>query len=180
MRKLLQWVGTACVLGVGLIFMGILTAVVLLARDTAPVMGPQEVPAYFIKLSFKNLTGRPLPKRAGGIRAIGNSGRAEAVFVRFETDVEGMDYVLETFGGTQEGVADVDSSEFAELRSSSTSVFAEAAGWQDDLGISLYDQASLESAYIFESESEGTRYKVLIDRQDRTVYIFADARFVVE
>ncbi len=91
-----------------------------------------------------------------------------------------MDYALEILGGARDGSVDMDSRELAELRSSSTSVFAEAAGWQDDLGISLYDQVSVESACIFESEFEGTRYKVLVDRQSKTAYMFADTRYVME
>lgn len=180
MRKSIQWVGRACILAVGLILLALLTAAVLLDRATAPAMGPREVPAHMVKLAFKGLTGRQLPKKAGSIRALGNSGRAEAIFVRFETNAEGMDYVLEIFGGAQDGLAEIDSSKLVELRRSSTSVFADAAGWQDELGISLYDQASIESACIFERQFEGTRHKVLIDRQSRTVYMFADARHTIE
>ena len=96
--------------------------------------------------------------------------------MRFGTDAEGMEYVLETFGGAENDPAALDSNGLAELKGSNISVFAEAAGWQDELGLALYDQASLESACLFESELEGTCYKVLIDRQSGTVYLFADAR----
>jgi hypothetical protein len=122
------------------------------------------------------VAGRQLPERPVDAHGVTNSGRAEAIFVRFETDAEGMAYVLETFGGAENDPAALDSNGLAELKKSSTNMFAEAASWQDELGLSLYDQASLESACLFESELEGIGHKVLIDRQSGTVYLFADAR----
>jgi hypothetical protein len=143
-------------------------------------MGPQEIEPHEVRLAFRRLTGRQLPRNPVAPHAIADSGRTEAVFVRFQTDEQGIDYVLKTFGGAQDGPAAMDGKELAEVRGSSASVFADALAWQTELGLSLYDQAAVESAQPFTSQSDGTRYAGLIDRQSGTVFLFADRRAVMK
>ena len=69
MKRLLRWMVGGCLVLVGLTVLSVLAGGLWLHRATGASMGPREVLAYRVKLVFKGLTGRSLPKRAARMQA---------------------------------------------------------------------------------------------------------------
>lgn len=62
--------------------------------------GPHELPTKLIRPAFKVISGHKLPAKADSLRALcWRAGRDSCIFVRFETDADGIAYILKTFGG---------------------------------------------------------------------------------
>ena len=60
-----------------------------------------ELPTRRIRPIFYNMTEQiELPNKTDDLRAIFESSSDPAIFVRFQTDSEGIEYILEKFGGS--------------------------------------------------------------------------------
>jgi len=167
------------------LFVGILAAcVVFLAftiiylHERPPLLyhiqliGWHELPTRLIRPAFKHITNSDLPLKANGLRALFQGGRDQKIFVRFETDSDGMGYILETFGrsGAEWEAFDVD-----KLRSG-IEVFATLSLVQKDAGICLFDQNTIESGRLLKGQLVHrwkVWYAIFIDDQNSTVYISA-------
>jgi len=132
---------------------------------------PHELPLAKIPSEFRTITGQELPKKADGLRAIFQGGMDPEIFVRFQTDAEGIEYVKRSFmiaGATSEHIV------AGQLRQTPSLMFSSVPPMQEKLGICLFDQKSIESGLLIESPLLKHRfYSVLIDEQRGTVYIYA-------
>jgi hypothetical protein len=134
---------------------------------------PRELPTRLIRRAFWIVTGQQLPSKADGLRAIFQGGREPAIFVRFQTDSEGIKYILETFGGPGVESTTYDADFLKALSTSRANIFPILPIWQEKLGICLYDQESIESGRELKFISGGVEawYTIFIDDQRDTVYI---------
>ena len=113
MNKVLWCIGLVAV--VLLVLLGLLIAQwqdeLRLMYHVNMTLRPHELPTILIRQAFRLVTERELPQKADSLRAIFQGGREPRIFVSFETDSEGIRYIVETF--TKPGVIskslDVDS-----------------------------------------------------------------------
>lgn len=128
-----------------------------------------------IRPVFLSITNRALPSKAYSLRAIFQEGRDPSIFVRFETDSEGITYILKEFAGERVIFKTLDAGDFRALTRSGRRFFTRLSFWQDELGVCLFDQDTIESGRLL--EYRGSRgYKILIDDQKSAVYIYAYRR----
>ncbi len=128
---------------------------------------PKEIRAW-----LRLITGRRLPSRTEGLRAILNSFRGREIFVTFQTDEEGCSYILDAFGGQ-----DIQVREFVKERDYELPLhsFPNALCWQKELNIVLFDPEAIEAATHLHSGYESPLvYEVLIDKNRAKVYIYAE------
>lgn len=132
--------------------------------DNAPAI--QLLPAK-IRPTFRVIAERELPQKADGLRAILGGGREPAIFVRFETDSEGIAYIVETFGGPPVESWTLNPDLLRNLKASHMSVFHIPSLWEQKMGVHIFDPESIESARILEYPVGMVRelgYKILIRR----------------
>ena len=132
---------------------------------------PHELSPAKIPLEFRTITGQELPKKADGLRAIFKGSLDPEIFVRFETDAEGIEHIKRSFmiaGSTSGRIVAGQPMQMWSL------MFSSVPRMQEKLGICLFDQKSIESGLLIESPGLKHRfYSVLIDEQRGTVYIYA-------
>lgn len=133
---------------------------------------PRELPLTNIPAEFRTITGRELPKKADGLRAIFQGGMDSDFFVRFETDAEGIEHIKRLFtspASTSEHIA------AGKRRQTHSLMFSSVPRMQDKLGICLFDEKSIESGLLIQSPTLKRRGQcsILIDEQRDTVYIYA-------
>jgi hypothetical protein len=132
----------------------------------------REISVEEIRPAFLRVTKRELPSKADGLRAIFEDSREPSIFVRFETDPEGIEYILEEFGGERVTSKNLNADDWRLREHSGLGIFTRFSFWQRELGINLFDANEVESCHVL--EYSGYRgYKILIDEQKNTVYIFA-------
>jgi len=132
----------------------------------------REVPTKLIRSTFKYVTNRELPEKTDGLRAIYCGGREPAIFVRFETDSEGVAYILEKFGGrgVETNTFDVDSKK----RHSVLHVHGMLSYYQEKIGVHIFDWKDIKSGLELKySAGIQPSYEIVIDEQHKTIYIFA-------
>ena len=138
---------------------------------------PHELPDRLIRPAFRGIAGQELPKRADGLRAIFQGGRDPSVFIRFETDSYGIDYIKRSFTKPGSRATHYDTVTFKELKMSGFSVFSVVSRWQDEIGICLFDLEFIESGLEIRSASgpgaPNQQYHVFIDDKRSIVYIRA-------
>lgn len=168
--------GRFCIILVGLSLL-ILLAIIgfriqqwaqsLVERAHERVLSVEEIRPVFL-----SITNRELPGKADNLRAIFEESREPCIFVRFDTDSEGVEYILKEFGGERVISKTFDADDIRAPKKSVSKFFTRLSFWQNELGVSLFDPDTIESFRVLEySGSRG--YKILIDDQSRTVYIFA-------
>jgi len=132
---------------------------------------PHELPTAKIPLEFRTITGQELPKKVDGLRAIFQGGMDPEIFVRFETDADGIEHIKRSFiiaGASSEHIDATQPKHIGSL------MFSSVSRMQEKLGICLFDQKSIESGLLIESPGLKHRYySVFIDEQRGTVYIYA-------
>ena len=137
----------------------------------------QELPTRLIGPALRYVAGRELPEKTGGLRAIFQGGRDPRIFVRFDTDTEGIAYVKRSFTGPGASSKHLDADTLKRLTLSGYRMFYLASQWQDENGVCLFDQESIESGLEINSAAgpgaPQRRYHVFIDDQNSTVYINA-------
>ena len=135
---------------------------------------PHELPLAKIPLEFRTITGQELPKKVDGLRAIFKGSLDPEIFVRFETDAEGIEHVKRCFIIPGASVEHVDAAKLNRMKALSQSMFTVASRWQEKLGIRLFDEKSMESGLLIGSAGlEHRWYSVFIDEQRGIVYVSA-------
>jgi hypothetical protein len=135
----------------------------------------RELTPRWVRPAFQFVTGEELPRSAEGLRAIFFGGRESSIFVRFQTDAEGIAYISRTFEKPGVTSQTLDADRLRALTASNVSAigYMPYMPWWPQ---GLYDQNSIDSACLLEyspSMPKGLAYKLLIDAQHGTVYIFA-------
>ncbi len=132
---------------------------------------PHELPVAKIPVEFRTITGQELPKKVDGLRAIFQGSMDPKIFVRFETDAEGIEHIKRSFliaGATSERIVAGQPKQMRSL------MFSSVSRMQEKLGICLLDRKSIQSGLLIESPGLKHRYySVLIDEQRGTVYTYA-------
>lgn len=130
-----------------------------------------ELPIRLIRPAFQHVADSELPRKTEGLRALFQGGREPAIFVRFETDSDGIAYILETFCGSGVRKETFDADKLRLMNSSGLELFITLSLVQEQVGVCLFDQDLIESGCIL----EGPMYKIFIDDMNNTVYINARA-----
>ena len=134
---------------------------------------PNVLPTRLIRSAIRFASGHAAPAIMDDAQGIIHGGRDPAVFVRFRTDDDGLQYVLQEFGGAAAAVEVLDMEVFRSVRSG-WPVFVLVMGWQEKLGVHIYDPSTIRSARILTHRSDfGPRYYLLIDEEQHTVYLLA-------
>jgi hypothetical protein len=129
-----------------------------------------------IRPTFRDLTGHSLPKTADNLSAIYAGGGDPGIFLRFETDANGIAYVLDTFSGKTTTITSLNANDLRAISRSGEQIFQRPSYWQETLGVSIFDQESIGSARLMESGPFfGVCYKILIDDWRNTVYMHASS-----
>ena len=136
--------------------------------------GPCELPTRLIRQAFQELTDRELPQKADGLRAIYNGAtRDPSIFVRFETDSEGIAYILEKFGGRGVKINTFDDTD-SKKRHSVLHVSGMLFSYQEKSGIHIFDWKDVKSGLELKySAGKQPSYEIVIDKQQNAVYVFA-------
>jgi hypothetical protein len=138
--------------------------------------GAEELPAKEIRPELRQFGGLELPRKAEGLRAILSHCRAPRIFVKFETDSEGIEHVLKTFGGPGVKSEALDANDLKEITKFGGSLFPEPLEWQKMIGVCLFDEKSLSSGLLLERKAPRANqvgWQVFIEDKSKTVYIFA-------
>jgi hypothetical protein len=144
--------------------------------ESGPVI---QLPTVKIRKTFQMITERELPKKADGLCAFLEGGRDKAMFIGFETDPEGIAYIIETFGGPPVESRIINADFLKILKESQYSEFPIVSLWEDKLGAHIFDMKSIESAHILEypvGRVTTLGYKILIDDEQNNVYMFLYSR----
>jgi hypothetical protein len=128
---------------------------------------PQELPQRLIRPAFRKIAGWYLPIESKELRALFHGGRDPAIFVRFQTDSEGISHIREQIapkGG-----------EYKTFSGSLSSYFYIISQWEDWSGIHILDQPDIKSGFGLEYSDyqwdSTVSIKILIDSQHNKVYI---------
>ena len=138
---------------------------------------PHELPTRRIRSIFCDMTEQiELPNKTDDLRAIFESGIDPAIFVRFQTDSEGIEYILDKFGGSTANLKTFDAGLMKALNEANEALFFYYPSiWQEKLGICLFDQDSIESGRLLKG-SLGSRnqvgYTIFIEDKNNIVYMF--------
>ena len=155
----------------------------------------RELPQEEIRPLLQSITGRELPDKVDGLRAILYSfSGLEELFVAFQTDQEGCLYILDAFGGQH-----VRTWEFPHREHiTDTSGFQAGCEFQKKLGMVLFDKDLLDQIHTdfleyagagrypenavtgyyleFNAASKLVFYRVLVFKDQGLVYICADRK----
>jgi len=138
--------------------------------------GAEELPTKRIRQEVRKFGGLELPQKASGLRAILSHSRDPGIFVRFETNSEGIDHVLKTFGGSAVKSERLDPNDLKEIKKFGGSLFPQPSQWQQMIGVRLFDEESMESGRLLEHRAPGFNevgWWVFIEDKSNTVYIHA-------
>ncbi len=135
---------------------------------------PNVLPTRLIRSAIKFASGHAAPAMMEDAQGIVCGGRDPAVFVRFRTDDQGLQYVLQEFGGPDAVVEVLDMEVFRSVPSG-WHMFAGVTHWQAELGVHIYDPSTIRSARVLirNSYSFDPSYYLLIDEEQHTIYIWA-------
>ncbi len=137
-------------------------------------MSPHELPARFIRPAFRYATDRDMPAVVRDAQAIWSGGREPSIFVRFETDLNGLAYLEQTFGGPGTESETFSAEEMKEIMGSGGDFFPMAKVWQERLGLSMYDAKALGAGRLIRcSEVNGGGWRIFIDEDHSVVYVLA-------
>jgi len=133
-----------------------------------------ELPTRLIRPAFKHIMNMDLPPNVNGLRALFRGGRQQMILVKFETDSDGIAYILNTLGKSD---AEWEQFDTNKLRSG-REVFVALSVIQQEAGVCLLDQKSIDSGRLltgrFFNRHEVTAYQIfLTDNQNITVYVGA-------
>ena len=136
---------------------------------------PKELPAKLIRQKFREIAGRELPQKSEGLRAIDALTRDPQIFVRFETDSQGIAEVLKTFSEPGVEIRNLDEDDFKRRETLGVTMFSGPSQWQETIGVKIFDQESFKSgrALTYEADSGKPGYRIFIDDQRGIVYIHA-------
>jgi hypothetical protein len=136
---------------------------------------PCELPQRLIRPCFLRITDQELPQRMDNARALFLGGVDSGIFVRFQTDTEGIRFVCDAFGKPRADIETVDSHLIKAMTESGAHIFYVPFQWEEKTGITLFDQKSVESGrmlrYLGPPGSGG--YTVFIDDRNSAIYIHA-------
>jgi len=131
-------------------------------------MIPKELPARLVRPAFRSITGWDLPSKAEKRRSIFSGGRDPSIFVRFQTDSNGILYIKEQIA---EQLAPF-SGEFEPF--TGIPEFVIVSQWQNRFGLDVLDRQSIESGlrlrYI---QISGVSYNIIVDTQHNNLYMRA-------
>jgi hypothetical protein len=141
---------------------------------------PRELPMNLIRPGFRFVTNCELPKKTDGLHAIFFPGRDPSIFLKFQTDSNGIEYLLKTFGGRGSKLETYDPERLKYLKGRSLEIFGgQVAHSQKKLGLNLFDQNSVESGRMLQgglSRHEpglDVGCDIFIEDQTNTVYVHA-------
>ena len=135
---------------------------------------PHRLPTRLAGSAFEYMSDQELPDKTVDPLAVFTGGHDPFLFVRFETDGVGIEHILESFGGEGAQVSTLGTAELRSMTLSEISVFPFLDSVEARLGMSLFDQASVESARLVDSPDEHRArlvYRILIDEATTTVYM---------
>jgi hypothetical protein len=128
------------------------------------VAAPRELPTRLARPAFRMVTGRDLPRKAEGLRAVFSGGRDPSVFVRFQTDSYGIEYI-------QEQLAPINA-KFEPFFG--TPSFHIVSSWEQFHGIRIIDRRAIESGLMLDYVVfSGVGMRIYIDTQLNNVQIRA-------
>lgn len=133
---------------------------------------PHELAPKKIKREFKRLTGYELPTKTDNLRAILERGRDVSIFVKFQTDPEGVESVKRIFSGQGASSQYLDK-DIIKYKTMFTGVHI----MQEFAGIELFDQESIGSGLEISLNARRNKSrltcKIFIEDKTNTVYIYA-------
>jgi len=136
---------------------------------------PRELPRELIRPYFRRITDRELPSETDGLKAIFHGGVDPAIFVRFETNADGINFIYSSFVKAETDVQVVDPHWMRAFTEGRGHIFYIPFQWEQKAGVRLFEQEHIESGRILEYIGPpGTGgYKVFIDDKKNVVYIHA-------
>jgi hypothetical protein len=136
---------------------------------------PRELPHELIRRCFREITDRELPSETDDLKALFHGGVDPAIFVRFRTNSDGINFICNSFVKSETTIKVVDPNWMRALTEGGGHIFYIPFQWEQRVGIRVFDQERIESAKVLEYLGPpGTGgYKILIDNKRNVVYIHA-------
>lgn len=138
-------------------------------------IGWHELPSRLIRPAFRYISSKDLPPRADGLRALFQGGREPRIFVRLNTNSEGIAYILEAFGASAKSETfDEDKVRF--MNTNRVEIFPTLSLVQQSAGVVLLDQDSVKSGRTLTGcfdPPNGPEYRIFIEDPNSTAYISA-------
>lgn len=183
MKKRTLLISLMCVLLVVTSLVVFLGIVIAHWREQPPLFyytqfttSPHELPTRLIRPAFRGFTGHELPTKADGVRAIFRGGMDQSLFVRFETDSDGIEHITHAFSEAGTSSEYIDPDTFRNLTMSEWRLFRVVSRWQERIGVCLIDEKSIESGLLIDSAAgpgaPEIMYRIFIDDGHSSVYIF--------
>ncbi|MEN6426353.1 MAG: hypothetical protein ABFD90_06770 [Phycisphaerales bacterium] len=137
------------------------------------VVGTYELPEGKIRLAFRQITGRELPTVVRNARGILFGGREARIFVRFETDADGIACIERKYDIPQARRETLEGTRLAGLVASGWTGFPAVEGWQEKTGRRMFDPNAFGAGRMISYSSQGGEgWEVYIDDEHGTVYVY--------
>lgn len=137
-------------------------------------IGTRLLPEKHIRRAFRYVTDQEMPEVVRNARAIWFGGREPRMFVRFDTDPNGIACTERTFGTPEAECQTLGADMVNSLIPAHLPVFSSARFWQERAGVSVFDPNSLGAGrWIRYCERAGIGWEIYIDDEHATVYVYA-------
>ena len=132
------------------------------------------LPEQYIRPAFRHMTERDMPQVADNAQAIWFGSREPHIFVRFETDANGIAHIERAFNIPGAKCKVFDAERVRGLVQSGVTFFPYVVLWQERTGTAIFDPNSLgPGRKITYSRSGWEGWEVYIDQEQHTVYVYA-------
>jgi hypothetical protein len=151
--------------GVGVIFLTSCSGV----EDLSPEQAREEL---------KRMTGFEIPENAENIRGFYPLMRDPHIFIKFETEPEGIAEVMKAFSGSDVEMTQLNEEDYEQRKKYGRKLFISPSRWQEEISIKFFDEESFKVGIMLERRrhdhgGDSTRYEILIDDISNIVYIHA-------
>jgi len=139
----------------------------------AEVYGSCELPQDKIREAFGRISERDLPEVVRNARGIWWGGREPRIFLRFDTDANGIASIEKMFDTPQAEREILDGSRLRGLVVGGWTGFSSADVWQEKTGVRIFDPKEWGAGkWITHNSSGGEYWQVYIDEEHGAVYLY--------
>jgi hypothetical protein len=141
----------------------------------ANVYGSCELPEDKIRLAFRRLMDRELPEVVRKARGVWLGSRESRIFVRFDTDANGIACIERMFDSPQAKRETLEGKRLRGLIISGWTAFPSVSVWQEKTGVRMVDPNELGAGRRIEYYKGEEGWDVYIDDEHSRIYIHTGA-----
>jgi len=130
----------------------------------------REVSTERVRVLFEKMTGRDLPLTIDNVRSLWQGGPDTEMYLRFDTDSDGVTHLLHMLGGELAQVSHVDELPVDELARLCPDVSEGMSAWKQHFGVSMFDNDVVSGQLLVRQGCRG--YTLLVDDTQKEVHLF--------